>query len=118
MRLAPGEQRQQQPARGTRGSCTCGVCGWRAMKLPAMLSGWDADGAGSRVVCAWCRRRGHTTAELLGAPELVGALLVPCPNCNEPIGYACVRANGERRAPHGGRSADYLASLVPDDGDE
>lgn len=53
-----------QPRRGVPGSCACGVCGWRAMKLPSMFSGWDAAKRGALVICVWCRKRGHSIAEL------------------------------------------------------
>ena len=53
-----------QPRPGAPGACTCGVCGWRAFKLPAMLDGWDASDRGRRVICRWCRKRGHTLEEL------------------------------------------------------
>jgi len=53
-----------QPSRTAPGVCSCGVCGWRAFKLPSMLGGWDASDRGRRVICRWCRKRGHTLEEL------------------------------------------------------
>lgn len=46
-----------QPSPTAPGVCACSLCGWRAIKIVAALSGWDARDKGAAVACRWCRKR-------------------------------------------------------------